>query len=137
MRIKDGGVGLGYNLISINAINTHKEITPVFSKAYSYQMGTFSSNNKIKKAIRDVADKLDGKGCWVIDRGGDNSILKGFLTTGVPSFILRLKRNTQLHYKGEALKVRQIVKRVNFIIEQRVVKIKKTKHRYKPIHWQL
>ena len=34
-----GTIGLGYNLLNINAINRHKEITPLYSKAYSYQDG--------------------------------------------------------------------------------------------------
>jgi hypothetical protein len=49
-----GQIGLGYNVLNINAINTHKEITPLYSKAYSYKMGALSSNNEIKKAVRDV-----------------------------------------------------------------------------------
>lgn len=47
-----GEIGLGYNVLNINAINTHKEITPLYSKAYSYEMGALSSNNEIKKAVR-------------------------------------------------------------------------------------
>ncbi len=128
--IKDGdtgSIGLGYNVININAISTHKEITPVFSKAYSYEMGALSSNNEIKKAVSEVSQRLDGKGCWVIDRGADNGILKDFFVTQTPRCIIRLKRNTKLHYKGEELKVSQIAQRVPFITNQNITKIKKNK----------
>ena len=32
-----GDIGLGYNVLNINAINNHKDIAPLYSKAYSYQ----------------------------------------------------------------------------------------------------
>ncbi len=126
--VKDGdtgSIGLGHNIININAINAHKETTPVFSKAYSYEMGAPSSNNEIKKAVAGIAGRLDGNGCWVVDRGGDNGILKDFFATQTPRCIVRPKRNTQLHYKGEGLKVSQIAQRVTFITSQNITKIKK------------
>lgn len=64
-------IGLGYNVLNINAINTYKEITPLYSKAYSYEIGALSSNNEIKKAVKSVNSHLNGKGCWVFDRGAD------------------------------------------------------------------
>ena len=62
-----GEIGLGYNVLNINAINSHKEITPLYSKAYSFEMGALSSNHEIKCAVKDVDTYLQGKGCWVID----------------------------------------------------------------------
>jgi len=64
-----GEIGLGYNVLKINTINVHKEITPLYSKAYSYEMGALSSNNEIKKAVLDVQQHIKDKGCWVFDRG--------------------------------------------------------------------
>jgi len=114
-----GSIDLGYNVLNIKAINKHKEITPLYSKAYSYEMGALSSNNEIKSA--------EGKGCWVFDRGVDNTILKDFFITECSNCILRLKRNTKLLYKGELLKVSQISNRVKYICSQKVTKIKKNK----------
>ncbi len=73
-----GKIGLGYNVLNINAINTHKEITPLYSKAYSYEMGALSSNTEIKKAVRAVKAHTNDKGCWIFDRGADTGILKDF-----------------------------------------------------------
>ena len=73
-----GGIGLGYNVLNINSISNDKEITPLYSKAYSYQMGALSSNNEIKKAVRAVKEHITDKGCWFFDRGADNGILKDF-----------------------------------------------------------
>ena len=94
-----GTIGLGYNVLNINAINTYKEITPLYSKAYSYETGALSSNNEIKKAVKSVNSHLNGKGCWVFDRGADNTILKDFFVSETDQCIIRLKRNTKLSIK--------------------------------------
>ncbi len=62
-----GKIGLGYNVLNINAINMHKETTPLYSKAYSYEMGALSSNNEVKKAVLEVKGHIGDKGCWVFD----------------------------------------------------------------------
>ena len=79
--VKDGDtskIGLGYNVLNINVISNHKEITPLYSKAYSFEMGALSSNNEIKKAVREVQKYVAHRGCWVFDRGADSGILKRF-----------------------------------------------------------
>lgn len=122
-----GTIGLGYNVLNINAIGDHKQITPLYSKAYSYEMGALSSNNEIKKAVRDVKEHIADKGCWVFDRGADNTILKDFFIGECPQAIIRLKRNTKLGYKKQELQVSQLVKKIDFSISQTVTKIKKDK----------
>lgn len=122
-----GSVGLGYNVLNINAINKHKEITPLYSKAYSYQMGALSSNNEIKSAVKLVDQHLKGKGCWVFDRGADNDILKTFFINECSRCIIRLKRNTKLVYKDRLLTVSQIANRIQYLCTQSVTKIKKGK----------
>lgn len=128
--VKNGdtdSIGLGYNVLNINTINKHKEITPLYSKAYSYQMGALSSNNEIKSAVKVVDKHLQGKGCWVFDRGADNDILKSFFFTQCSRCIIRLKRNTKLVYKNQSLTVSQIANRITYPCTQSVTKIKKNK----------
>ena len=120
-------IGLGYNVLNINAVNIHKEMTPLYSKAYSYEMGALSSNNEIIKAVREVGQHLGNKGCWVFDRGADNGILKDFFFSECPQAIIRLKRNTKLFHKKQEYKVSQLVKKINFAITQTVTKIRKQK----------
>jgi len=122
-----GKIGLGYNVLNINAINTYKEITPLYNKAYSYEMGALSSNNEIKKAVRAVKSHIDNKGCWVFDRGADTGILKDFFISECSKVIIRLKRNTKLSYKDKAYKVSQLVPKTPFLVTQTVTKIKKDK----------
>ena len=118
-------IGLGYNVLNINAVNAHKEVTPLYSKAYSYEMGALSSNNEINRAVAEVDSHLQGKGCWVYDREADNGILKDFFLGQVSKCIIRLKRNTMLTHKGRELEVGQIAKKVPLCISQTVAKVKK------------
>ena len=39
-------VGLGFNVLNIIAINIHNEITPLYSKAYSFALGALSQNKE-------------------------------------------------------------------------------------------
>lgn len=122
-----GEIGLGYNVLNINAINVHKEMSPLYSKAYSFEMGALSINNEIKKAVREVKQHIEDKGCWVFDRGADNGILKDFFFSECSQAIIRLKKNTKLFHKKEEFQVSQLVKKINFSITQTVAKIKKDK----------
>lgn len=122
-----GGIGLGYNVLNINAINTHKEITPLYSKAYSYEMGALSSNNEIKKAVREVKAHINDKGCWIFDRGADNGILKDFFISECSQVIIRLKRNTKLLHKNVVYQASQLAGKIAFQVTQTVTKIKKDK----------
>lgn len=120
-------IGLGYNVLNINSISSDKEITPLYSKAYSYQMGALSSNNEIKKAVRKVKEHITDKGCWVFDRGADNGILKDFFISECSQTIIRLKKNTKVVYKQTEHQVSQLAKKIEFSLTQKVIKIKKDK----------
>ncbi len=120
-------IGLGYNVLNINVVSAYKEISPLYSKAYSYEMGALSSNNEIKKGVREVKQYLEDKGCWVFDRGADNGILKDFFIDECAQVIIRLKKNTKLFYKKEEFQVNKLVKKIDFLVKQSVVKIKKDK----------
>lgn len=128
--VKDGDadkVGLGYNLLNVKAVNGHGEVVPLLSRAYSYEMGTLSSNNEIKKAVLEVREHLGDTGTWVYDRQGDGEILKDFLFTECRQCILRLKANTKVIHKREEIKVCRLAKRLELPLEQRVVRTKKNK----------
>lgn len=122
-----GAIGLGYNVLNINAVNTHKEISPLLGKAYSYEMGALSSNNEIKKAVQKVKSHLGERGCWVFDRGADNEILKNFFIGQCPRAIIRLKRNTRVQHDGQWIQVSDLAKNMELSIGQKVTKVKKGK----------
>ena len=118
-------LGLGYNVLNINAINAHREITPLHSRAYSFEMGALSGNNEIKKAVRGVKQHINDKGCWVFDRGADSQILKDFFFEECSEAIIRLKKNTKLDYENQVLQVNKLVGKIKFSVTQTVTKIKK------------
>ena len=120
-----GEIGPGYNVLNINAINSHKETAPLYSKAYSYEVGALSSNNEIKKSVAQVKQHIGDTGCWVFDRGADNGILKDFFFSECPQAIVRLKKNTKVFYKQTAHRVSELVKKTGFSITQTVTKVKK------------
>lgn len=122
-----GAIGLGYNVLNINAVNTHKEISPLLSKAYSYEMGALSSNKEIKKAVQKVKLHIGEKGCWVFDRGADNEILKNFFIDQCSQTIIRLKKNTRVQHDGQLIQVSDLAKKIKFSISPKMIKIKKGK----------
>jgi len=118
---------IGYNVMNINAINNGKDIIPLYSKAYSYEMGALSSNNEIKKATKFVSEILQTKSMWILDRGADNEILKDFFMNNVEQFVIRLKRPTKIFYKEKEIRVDKLANKVNFSEKRTVVKVKKNK----------
>ena len=64
---------------------------------------------------------------WILDRGADNSILKNFFVETIEQFIIRLKKNTTVNYKGEEIRVDKLSNKVKFSHTQVVTKVKKNK----------
>ncbi len=64
--------------------------TAVRSALYSQRAPDFQSENEeIKTAFREVAAACNGRGVWVVDRGGDRGELYAPLPGGGQSFIIR------------------------------------------------
>src|SRR5699024_3378116 len=100
-----GAFGLGYNFINVNAVDAQGDIKPLFSKAYSFEMGAYSWNNEIKKAVGLITEHFGEKGTFVIDREADREILKDYFFNLPNSCIMRLKKNTKTYELG-AIRVR-------------------------------
>ena len=128
--IRDGDkktIGLGYNVLNVNVVNSNNEIKPLYSKAYSFEMGAKSETNEIKFAANFIKKFTKSIGMWVLDRGADNGILKDFFVEMVAQFIIRLKKNTIVNYKGEEIRVDKLSNKVRFNYTKTVVKVKKNK----------
>jgi len=128
--VRDGDkktIGLGYNILNINVVNSSKEIKPLYSKAYSFEMGAKSENNEIKYATNFITNIIGNLGMWILDRGADNTILKDYFVETINQFVIRLKRNTKVNYKGEDIRVDKLVNKLTFTQSQTVTKIKKNK----------
>lgn len=122
-----GELGLGYNFININAIDAEGDIKPLFSKAYSFEMGAYSWNNEIKRAVGLITEHFGEKGTFVIDREADREILKDYFFNLPNSCIIRLKKNTSVLFKSKKLPVSKMVNKIHFDSEHKVTKIRRNK----------
>lgn len=118
---------IGYNVLNINVVDSKNDIMPLFSRAYSYQMGAKSQNNEIKKATEFVSGIVKTPAMWVLDRGADNDILKRYFIENTEQFIIRLKKTSKIYFKGEEIKVSKLAEKVDFTESRIVVKVKKNK----------
>jgi len=128
--VRDGDkktIGLGYNVLNVNVVNSHNEIKPLYSKAYSFEVDAKSETNEIKFAVKFIKKFLKTMGIWVLDRGADNAILKDFFVEMVAQFIIRLKKSTKVNYKGEEIRVDKLANKIKFNHSKTVTKIKKNR----------
>jgi len=75
-RVRDGSkkeLSDGYWLCQVIGVECGGcEITPLYGDLYSHKAEDFvSENEEVFKAMRLVSKAVDGRGIWVIDRGGD------------------------------------------------------------------
>ena len=91
-RVRDGSTGEiadGYWLCQVVAVeNEDNAIVPLYSTLYSQAAPDFVSENaELKGAMAAVSEACDGRGVWVVDRGGDRGELYADLldARGAPS----------------------------------------------------
>lgn len=128
--VRDGDkktIGLGYNVLNVNVVNSYNEIKPLYSKAYSFEMGAQSETNEIKFASNFIKKFTNNIGMWVLDRGADNTILKDFFVEMISQFTIRLKKNTTVNYKGVDIRADKLSNKLQFNHVQIVTKVKKNK----------
>jgi len=78
--IRDGSekrLGKGYWMVSVVAATTGKRsMIPLWSQVFSQESPDFiSENTEIIHALRRISEATEGRGVWVIDRGGDRGRL--------------------------------------------------------------
>jgi hypothetical protein len=95
-RVRDGSEGTivdGYWLCQVIAVeNEDNAIVPLYSALYSQKAPDFVSENaEVKTAMAAVSDACDGRGVWIVDRGGDRGTLYSDLLDSGRSFVIRQK----------------------------------------------
>lgn len=100
-RVRDGSTGAiadGYWLCQVVAVaNEGTAIVPLVSTLYSQTAPDFVSENaELKAAIAAVSAACEGRGVWVVDRGGDRSELYADLLAAKRSFVIRQKGDRHL-----------------------------------------
>ncbi len=96
--------GLGYWIDTVVGVeNDSSEIVPLLHRLYSQNADDFvSENSELLDAMNRVSHATEGRGIFVIDRGGDRGRLyKGLLKKEAPSrFIIRQRGDRHVFYKG-------------------------------------
>lgn len=105
-RVRDGSCDElvdGYWTAQVIAAERDKpEIIPLYNRLYSVKAPDCAGENEeIFKAINMVSKAVGNKGIWTVDRGGDRRVLFDYLLTNHRRFIVRLKGDRTLIYKGE------------------------------------
>jgi hypothetical protein len=100
-RVRDGSTGAiadGYWLCQVVAVeNEDTAIVPLVSVLYSQAAPDLVSENaELKAAMAAVSEACEGRGVWVIDRGGDRGELYADLIAKGRSFIIRQKGDRHL-----------------------------------------
>ena len=103
--VRDGSEGTltnGYWTRSvIGAEPEEKVLTPLYNRLYSQASPDFKSENaEIRKAISFVSKHTEKRGIWVLDRGGDRRKIIHHLVGNKLRFIIRLKVDRHLVYRG-------------------------------------
>ena len=107
-RVHDGsedGLGTGYWLLQIIGAEPGKHmVLPLYNRLYSQRSPDHESENiEILTAIETVSQTTQGKGVWVMDRGGDRDKLLFPLIKGKRRFLIRLRKGRDLIYQGRSL----------------------------------
>lgn len=70
--------------------NNDNAIIPLHSHLYSQEApGFLSENAEILMAVEQISSACEGRGVWVVDRGGDRRALLEPMIDGASNFIIR------------------------------------------------
>ena len=106
-RVRDGSEGEladGYWTCDVVGVEVGEaEIIPLYQEMYSAHAPDFKSeNDEILKAVEVISPHIEDRGIYVIDRGGDRGVLFRSLLDEEKRFLIRLKGDRHLIYKGTA-----------------------------------
>ena len=133
--VRDGSSGelhQGYWLCDVTAAEVNgSEIVPLYQKLYSAEAKDFrSENDEVLAAVDLIRSHTQGRGIWVIDRGGDRKKLLEPLLDRAERFVIRStgKRSVidRRHLCGT---VAEIAGRCRLTHKARIVKIQDAKEK--------
>jgi len=127
-RVRDGSSGElsdGYWTCGVMGCEAGKErIVPLYHALYSAAAPGFESeNDEILKAVDAVGTHCRDRGVWVLDRGGDRGrLLHQFIERGL-RFIIRLRGDRHLLYRGRAHRAAELAARCPTYYAEAVVRM--------------
>jgi len=126
-RVHDGsedGLANGYWTLQVVGAELGKTtLFPLYNRLYSQRCPEFrSGNEKIEEAIETVSAQTQGRGVWVVDRGGDRGKLLWSLAKNKHRFLIRLRQDLHLICRGQQPSALEIAASCPTLYQETVVK---------------
>lgn len=126
-RVRDGSEGEladGYWACDVVGVEAGAaEVIPLYQELYSTHAPEFKSeNDQMLRAVEVLSGHIGHRGIYVLDRGGDRGRILGSLLDGRKRFIIRLKGDRHLRYRGEAVAARVLAERCPLPYAEMVVR---------------
>ena len=127
----EGSLANGYWTCSVIGTEAGESVfIPLYNRLYSQAGPDFVSENaEIRKAISLVSDHTEKRGIWVLDRGGDRRKIIHHLLANKHRFILRLKVDRHLLYRGKKRSVYEHALACPLLYNERIVKEESAKEK--------
>ena len=115
-RVRDGNDGKwknGYDALDIIGINRENEkavIFPLCSQLHSNAMDIDTMKNKLFDRLSDIIVYSHKRGIFVFDRGFDDRKVIGELHSHAASYIIRLKKNREVWFRGKKINIKSVGK---------------------------
>jgi len=126
-RVRDGSTGElvdGYWTLNVVACEQgESRIVPLYQKLYSAKAEGFESENaEILAALDMISEAVGGRGIWVVDRGGDRIKLLRPMLAEQKRFIVRLRGDRHLLFRGHMRRGREIAQGCPMHYAEHIVK---------------
>jgi hypothetical protein len=127
----EGGLANGYWTLQVIGAEPGKPtVLPLYNHLYSQRSPEFrSENQEIKEAIETISQWTQGRGVWVMDRGGDRDKVLGDMIQNRRRFLIRLRQDRQLIYQGRARAVLEIAQGCLMLYLESIIKEERDKAR--------
>ena len=114
--VRDGSTGKyvpGYMTMECVAMTrAHKIPIPVYERVFSAaEPGFVSEDNEVLTLLRFISNRFGHGGVRVIDRGFDANVYLKYFVENKEHFVLRVKNNRMVHYKGSSINIGELAGR--------------------------
>lgn len=139
-RVHDGsedGLANGYWTLQVIGAEPGKPtVLPLYNHLYSQRSAEFrSENQEIKEAIETISQWTQGRGVWVMDRGGDRDKLLGDMIHNRRRFLVRLRKDRHLIYQGCTRAVLEIAQGCPMLYLESIIREERDKARSQRIEF--
>jgi hypothetical protein len=133
-RVHDGsedGLANGYWTLQVIGAEPGKPtVLPLYNHLYSQRSPEFrSENQEIKEAIETISQWTQGRGVWVMDRGGDRDKVLGDMLHNRRRFLVRLRKDRHLIYQGRTRAVLEIAQGCPMLYLETIIREERDKAR--------